>query len=127
MAAMIEHGDFELAARYLPEPARWVDYLNAEARALPLFPAEHTAPRLAATLMGYVDEVRQRTAILAGLGRDAAAAEARPSGLAGIASDELRALAARDLDAPGTLLRLVNEWQMRVIPPDAATPDSTPR
>ncbi|TWI65087.1 hypothetical protein IP91_02492 [Pseudoduganella lurida] len=140
---IVEQGDFELAARYLPEPARWIQHLNEEAREglaalqpvfspqwseqpLPARPGR-AAMQLSATLSNYVTDVRHRAAILAGLGRHAEAAQARADGLAGIESDQLRVLAALDLAEPGTISRRMVDWEMRVMPRDAATPRSNPQ
>lgn len=114
LPAMISVGDFTLASRYMPDPLPDLPCLNGYAEELPLFPPAGAAPRLAAELSNFMREVRLRAAILDGLGRIQEAAASRAEALDGIASDEMRALARRELDMPGTITGTVVEHQIRV-------------
>jgi hypothetical protein len=112
LPAIVAAGDFRLAERYLPDPLGWLDRLNQLARDFPLYPPPHTAPRLSAELMGFTKEVSLRAAVLNGLGREAEANALRKAALAGIASDELRALAQGELAESGTIAGAMSAHQM---------------
>jgi hypothetical protein len=114
LPALIEAGDFALASRYMPDPLPDLPRLNACAAELPLFPPPGTAPRLAGELSNFTREVRQRAAILDGLGRMQEAAALRAEALDGIASADMRALARRDLEAPGSIVGTLVEHQIRL-------------
>lgn len=117
--ALIDARDFARASRYHGDPLEKLDNVNRQARTLPLLPAHHTAPRLAADLTNLVTGVRQGMAILKGVGNEGAADLLRQALLVGIESGELRALAQRELDAPGTITREVVAHEMANDRPDA--------
>jgi hypothetical protein len=74
-----------------------------------LFPPTIAAPRLAAELTNFIDEVRLRAAVLQGLGRETEAEALCNAALAGIASEEMRALAMRELAVPDTITREITD------------------
>ncbi|MBB3223140.1 hypothetical protein [Pseudoduganella umbonata] len=117
LPAIVEQGDYALAGHYLPDPLARLGELNATAQWSPLLPAGSRAPHLAAMLTGYTNDLRLRSAILHGLGRHAEAAALRVTGLAGIESEELRALAERNLADPDAIGRLIGEHQVSLPPP----------
>ncbi|GGY57828.1 hypothetical protein [Pseudoduganella albidiflava] len=119
LPAIVEQGDYALGERYLPEPLSQLGELNATARWAPLLPADFRPPHLSALLSGYVQALRLRGAILHGLGRHAEAGALRMAGLAGIESEELRALAEKELVAPGAISQLVATHQAS-LPPSPA-------
>jgi len=113
LPAIVAAGDFALAERYLArDPLARLDELNDLAQRLPLFPPEGGAPRLAAELSNFVQDVRLCAATWDGLGRGAEASELRMAALAGLASDEMRVLARRELAEPGTIHRETAAHQM---------------
>src|SRR5437764_1265482 len=98
LPAIVEAGDFERAARYLPrDPLGRLGELNEDAQRFPLFPPDRTAPRLATELSNFMKDIRLCATTWAGLGRSAEAEQLREAALAGLASDELRALASSEL------------------------------
>lgn len=112
LAAMVEVGDFALANRYRREPLSLLQAVNAGARDLPLFPPPRQAPRLAADLTNLVTDVRISMAVLRGLGDSNGSDTLRDALLSGLVSTELKELARRELDEPGTITRAVVEHQM---------------
>ena len=112
LPAVIEAGDFALADRYLGEPLAHLDEVNETAAVLPLFPPAGQAPRLAAELSNLVKDVRLAMAVLRGRGREADAGALRDRLLDGLLAAPLRALALRELEVPGTIIREVVARQM---------------
>jgi len=112
LPAMVETGDFALADRYRGEPLDMLAPVNDTAAHMPLLPPDRKAPRLAGELMNLTRDVRLAMAVLRGLGRPAEADALREGMLAGLASAELRELAGRELDAPGTINRMLVDHQM---------------
>ena len=110
--AMVEAGDFTLAERHLGDPLDRLTELNDLSHVLPLFPGPGTAPRLAAELSNFMKDVRLRAAILYGLGRAADADGLRSAALAGLTSDDMRAVARREAAVPGTILQQATEHQL---------------
>ncbi|MFK3737408.1 hypothetical protein [Massilia sp. TN1-12] len=105
MKALVDTGDFARADRYRGDPLRLLDGVNLDARTLHLFPPAGGAPRLAADMMNLTNDVRIGMAVLRGLGRADEAEALRTALLDGLESPELRALAERELHAPGTINR----------------------
>lgn len=105
LPAMIEVGDFLLADRYRRPPLEALRNVNLSARELPLFPPPNQAPRLAADLSNLVKDVRIGMAVLRGLGDSAGADALRAALLDGLAYPDLKDLARRELDEPGTITR----------------------
>ena len=112
LPAIVEAGDYALAAQYLKNPLDRLDELNGHARALPLYPENKGAPRLAAELSNFTSDVVLLGKVLKGLGKDTEADALRRAALTGIQSDELRLLASRELDEPGTIAGSLVEHQM---------------
>ena len=113
LPAVVEAGNFALADRYRrPVPLGHLDTVNALAASEPLFPAPGTAPRLAAELMNLVKDVRIAAAVLRGQGQAAEAEALCAALLAGLAHDAMRALARRELDAPGSITAEIVKRQM---------------
>ena len=112
LPALIAHGDFALAGRFLPDPLAMADDINANAAVLPLMPGPRQAPRLAADLMSYAGDVALAGVILAGLGREDEATALRTACLAALADPALSALVQQEVDAPGTISRMVSDHQM---------------
>lgn len=112
LPAIVEAGDFALAQRYRGDPLALLADVNCNARTWTLFPPERQAPRLAAELMSLAGGVRIAIAVLRGLGREAEAEALREELLSGLEKQELRALAERELDEPGTISRRMAEHQM---------------
>lgn len=112
LPAIVEAGDFALAERYRGDPLEQLAAVNCNARSWTLFPPAGQAPRLAGELMNLTREVRIAIAVLRGLGRQAEADAVRDGLLGGLANEELRVLAERELDEPGTISRRVAEHQM---------------
>lgn len=110
--AVVEMRDFALAERYCRAPLESLHGVNANAQDIPLYPPSRQSPRLSADLSNLVKDVRIGIAILRGRGADAEANELREALLAGLESAELRDLARRELDAPGTIIRVMVEHQM---------------
>jgi hypothetical protein len=111
LEAVVDAGDFTLAARYLPDPLGWIEHLNGTARHFPLFPPNRTAPRLAAELSNFARDLRVRAAVLRGLGREAEARALVGDAHAGLASDELRDWLPRELDTPGAIIDALTDHQ----------------
>jgi hypothetical protein len=105
LPAVVETGDFALAQAYLRDPLTQLDGLNLDALRFPLWPMEGTPPRLAVELANFVKDVLLNAAVLRGLGREEQAAALHDAAIAGLASDELRALAVREVADPGTIRR----------------------
>jgi len=105
LPAVVETGDFALAEAYLRAPLTQLDGLNQDALRFPLWPLDGTPPRLAVELANFVKDVLLNADVLCGLGREEEAAALQSAAIAGLASDELRALAARETADPGTILR----------------------
>ncbi|KKO61353.1 hypothetical protein VM94_05125 [Janthinobacterium sp. KBS0711] len=112
LPAVVESGNFALAERYHGAPLEHLDMVNELAASLPLFPAPRTPPRLAAELMNLVKDVRIAAAILRGQGQAAEADALCAALLAGLANDAMRALAQRELDAPGSITADIVNRQM---------------
>ena len=111
LPAIVDVGDFALAERYRGDPLGQLRSVNATAERAELFPAGRQAPRLAADLMSLTREVRIGMAVLHGLGRGGEARAVRDALLAGLANEELRSLAGRELDTPGTISAEVGRHQ----------------
>jgi hypothetical protein len=75
----------------------------------PLVPPPGQAPRLAAELSLLVGDVRIAQAVLRARGQADEAAQLGARLLDGLASEPLRALARRELDEEGTIMRAVTE------------------
>lgn len=105
-------GDFALAERYRGDPLALLADVNASATRMPLFPPRGEAPRLVGDLMSLTRDVWIGITVLRGLGRHAEADALRHSLLDGLANEELQALARRELDEPGTIMRTVVAHQM---------------
>lgn len=113
LPALVEVGNFALADRYrCPAPLAHLDTVNALAASQPLLPAPGTPPRLAAELMNLVKDVRIAAAVLRGQGQAAEAGALCAALLAGLANDAMRALAQRELDAPGSITAAIVKRQM---------------
>jgi hypothetical protein len=112
LPAIVEAGDFARADRYLADPLDQLDHLNALISQLPLFPPLGAPPRLAGELSNFMRDVRLREAILRGLGREAESETLRSEAVAGIASDEMRSLALREIAKPGAIMREVSEHRI---------------
>lgn len=122
LPAIVETGDFALADRYRGEPLEMLAAVNDTAAHLPLLPPGRKAPRLAGELSNLTRDVRIAMAVLRGLGRPAEAEALRATLLAGLASEELRGVAQRELDTPGTINRMIVDHHMALdgMPPSAA-------
>lgn len=113
LPAIVECGNFALADRYRrAAPLEHLDMLNALAASEPLLPAAGTPPRLAAELMNLVIDVRIAAAVPRGQGQAAGADALCADLLAGLANDAMRALAQRELDAPGSITAEIVKRQM---------------
>jgi len=113
LPALVQAGDFTRAERYLPrDPLNRLDELNALALNLPLFPPDRSAPRLTAELSNFVKDVRLCADTWEGLGRHAEAHALRAAALAGLAQDEMRTLAMRELAEPGAITSAITAHQM---------------
>lgn len=118
-----------LADRYRGDPLQCVEECNALARTFPLLPAARQAPRLAAMLMGLLRDVHIAIAVLRGLDQPETALALRRALLAGLQDPAMRALAQRDLDAPGAISRELVDHQMALEAmerPDDAPSGATP-
>lgn len=103
LPAVVEAGDFELADRYRRDPLDMLGEVNRSARSMPLFPPSGKAPRVAGELMSLTRDVQLAMAVLRGQGKEAEAVDLRRALLDGLESAEVRALAERELDEPGTI------------------------
>lgn len=112
LPALVATARFGLAERYRGDALARLPEFNQNARTLPLFAPGRTAPRLAAELMGLVAGVHIGMAVLTGLGRAGEAQALRVALLTGLAPADARALAERDLDAPGAISRELVAHQM---------------
>ena len=112
LPAVVEAGNFALADRYRRAPLEHLETVNALAASQPLFPAPGMAPRLATELMNLVKDVRIAAAVLRGQGQAAEAEALCAALLAGLAHDAMRALARRELDAPGSITAEIVKRQM---------------
>lgn len=111
LEAIVEAGDVALAERYRGDPLALLRTVNVTAQTMPLFPPGREAPMLAADLSNLAKDVRIAIAVLRGLQRETEAHALRRALLDGLANDELRAMAERELDAPGTIHRIHAERQ----------------
>jgi hypothetical protein len=112
LPAVVEAGDFALAARFMPEPLDYLDELNGLARRLPASPPAVGEPRLMATLSIFGRGVRLRAAILRGQGRESEALAYADAALAALADDSLRELVRHELNEPGAIIRALSDYQM---------------
>nr|WP_315217513.1 hypothetical protein [uncultured Duganella sp.] len=122
LPALVAEGHFELADRYRDDPLKLLDAVNEAALALPLYPPRRQAPRLAAELSNLVRDVRIGMAVLRGMGDNGKADVLGEALVAGLDSDELKALAQRELQAPGTVIRELGDRQMALEAADAQPP-----
>ncbi|MCC2973518.1 hypothetical protein [Massilia sp. IC2-476] len=111
LEAIVEAGDFALGERYRGDPLALLRDVNVNAQSMPLFPPGRQAPRLAAELSNLTKDVRIAIAVLCGLQREDEAHALRRALLDGLANDELRAMAERELDVPGTIFGIHAERQ----------------
>ena len=112
LPAIVDAGNFALADRYRRAPLEHLETVNALAASQPLFPAPGMAPRLATELMNLVKDVRIAAAVLRGRGQATEADALYAALLAGLADDAMRALALRELDAPGSITADIVKRQM---------------
>jgi hypothetical protein len=117
LPAVVEAGNFTLADRYRRPPLEHLDTVNALAATLPLLPAPGTPPRLAAELTNLVKDVWIAAAVLRGQGHAGEADALCAALLAGLATDAMRTLAQRELDAPGSITAEIVTRQMADDPP----------
>lgn len=113
LPSIVEAGDYALADTYLEDPLPRLEELNAMARELPLLPAVQVAPRLAAELHNFINEVRMLAAVHEGLGRSEEAAALRDAALVGLDAKDMRTWAARELADPGVLFREFSRVEVR--------------
>ncbi len=106
---IVEAGDFSLAERYRGDPLALLHNVNHAAQSMPLFPPGREAPMLASDLSNLSKDVRIAIAVLRGLGREEEAQAMRSSLLDGLADKELRDMAERELDVPGSIHRIYGE------------------
>lgn len=112
LPAIVDAGDYALAIQHIKDPLRLLDDLNRLAREQPLYPPQGQAPRLAVELSMLIGDVALLGKALKGQGKDTEAEALRHAALTGIQSDELRALAGRELAEPGAITKAVVEHQM---------------
>jgi hypothetical protein len=112
LPAIVEAGDFALAERYLTDPLERLEELNRMAGDFPLFPPLGAAPRLAAELSNFMKDVVLRAAVLQGLGRETEGESLRKAALAGLESEDMRALGIREIAVPGTIINEITSHQM---------------
>ncbi len=105
LPAVVAAGDFVLAERFLRDPLARLDDLNRNARDLPLYPSLNEAPRMAAELSNFMKDVILHDVVFRGLGRASEADSLRDAALAGLATDQMRELAEREIAAPGSIIR----------------------
>ena len=122
LPALVAEGHFELADRYRDDSLKLLDVVNDTALALPLYPPPRQAPRLAAELSNLVRDVRIGMAVLRGTGDNGKADVLGAALVAGLDSDELKVLAQRELDAPGTITRELGDRQVAQEAADAQPP-----
>lgn len=104
LPAIVEAQDYVLAERYVCDPLPRLAELNSLAEELPLMPVDG-APRLAAELANFVQDLSLCTAVWHGLGRSEDADTLRHAAITGLANDAMRALALRELAESGTIFR----------------------
>lgn len=121
LPAIVEAGDYALAAQYIKNPLGRLDELNREAHELPLYPPHMKAPRLAAELSIFMSDVVLLSKVLKGHGKDVEADELRNSALTGIQSEELRALATREFAEPRAIFKALAEHQVAQVADPAST------
>jgi hypothetical protein len=112
LPAIVAASDFALADRYRGDPLAHLAALNATAATFALFPPPDQAPRLAAELTLLVNDVRIAGAVLRGRGRATDAQALRARRLAGLPPGPVRALAQRELDEEGSIMREIVAHQM---------------
>lgn len=113
LPAMVEVGDYTLAAAYLGDPLADLDSLNAQGRVAPLYPARGQPPRTWAELHNFVNSVVLLMKVHRALGREAEAAALHAAALTGIENEELRTLARRAIADPGLMQREIGEYLAR--------------
>jgi len=121
---IVETGDFALAERYRGDPLELLRNVNHAAQSMPLFPPAREAPRLAADLSNLIKDVRIAIAVLRGLGRLEEAGKLRAALRDGLANDELRNMAERDLEEPGFFRSALAAHRMAQEESEAAAPAS---
>lgn len=121
LPSVVEAGDFALAERYLDNPLVRLDQLNQVARALPLSPPRREAPRVLADLSNFLRDVKLKKAVLHGLGRAEEAHALQHTVLNGLATDEIRELASRELARPEFDTDLFASWVAHSGPAEAST------
>lgn len=107
LPAMVDAQDYVLAERYVSDPLPRLAELNSLAEKLPLIPAGREAPRLAAELSNFVRDLTLCTAVWRGLGRSTEADALQSAAIAGISNDAMRAVARRELEQSGVIIREV--------------------
>lgn len=112
LPAIVAMGDFALGDRYRCDPLAHLERVNEQAQTQPLFPPPGQAPRVAAELTNLMRDARLAGAILRGLGRSAEADALAAAVLDGLAPEEVRALARRELLEPGTITGEIVARQM---------------
>ena len=112
LPALVEAGQFSVADHYRDDPLAWLEDVNRTALTSTLRPPPRQAPRLAAKLNNLVRDVRIAGSVLRGLGEDARADALVDALLSGLADDELKATARRELADPGTIMRELVAHQM---------------
>jgi hypothetical protein len=122
LPAIVEAGDYALAAQYIKNPLGRLDELNRQAHELPLYPPHMKAPRLAAELSIFMGDVILLSKVLKGQGKDVEADDLRNAALTGIQSEEMRALATRELAEPGAIFKALAEHQVTQVTDAASAP-----
>jgi len=105
LPAAIAMQDFALADRYRIDPLASLDEVNEAALGMPLLVPYPEAPRLASDLIRLAWNTRIGMAVMRGRGDDTAADALRSAVLAGLESDEIRAIVQRELDHEGSIMR----------------------
>ncbi|UMR29037.1 hypothetical protein MJ904_18310 [Massilia sp. MB5] len=111
LPAIVEAGDYALVVQYIPNPLNRLGELNRLGRELPLFPSPGAVPRLGMELAVLMGDVVLLSKALTGQGKAAEAEQLRTAALSGLQSDELRALASRELAESGSIIRAIAEYQ----------------
>lgn len=109
--AMVDIGDYTLAERYLDDPLAELSRLNQYAREFPLYPQRDQPPRMWGELCNFARSVRLMMAVHRGLGRESETLALHDAALAGIESQEMRALAQREIAEPGVMMRELGEYR----------------
>ena len=112
LPALVKVGKFQLADKYSRDPLQQLEVVNEAALTLPLHPPSRQAPRLASELTNLVRDVYIGMAVFRGLGNNDKADALQEAMLAGLHSDDLKALAQRELAEPGTITRELVQYQM---------------